>query len=284
MKTTLCTDRQCSNWQELELPDTWADQINFNRFSDIRLFARKIMGRQIEPVRITETLPLNVQLPKYLLQEFHNLPNGNYSKKISRGYASGFDRSMLGKMAGVREKIARDLQDCHSVVDIGCGAGHSANSLLQIGVAEVWGLDASPYLLKHAATDYADINFIQGLAENTGFEDQSVDGVSCCFLFHEIPPKHAKLALDEFARILKPKGLVSIAEPSPVQLINSYWKQLKSYGWQGVYFKMLANHVYEPFVNAWHNTDYMNWAEQAGFELVQNEQGMPVRHLLLRKK
>ncbi len=207
-------------WNKIELPDAWPDQLSFNQFSDLGLFIRKVRGKQIEPVVLPESLPLNVELPKYLLQEFHNLPNGNYSKKISRGYVTGFDVSMLGKMKYARSKLADDLSFCSSVLDVGSAGGRMAAVLAATGIKDVWGLEASPYLLQHAMNDYPDIKFIQGLAEETGFSSERFDGISACFLFHEIPPKYAAQALSEFYRILKPGGIVSIAEPAPEQMLG----------------------------------------------------------------
>jgi len=276
-------DPKVIDWSTVELPETWADNIVFRKFSDLRLFIRKVRGKQIERVQLPEGLPLNVELPKYILQEFHNLPNGNYSKQISQGYITGFDISMLGKMKAVRQKVANDLKNCESVLDLGCAGGRMAATLKQNGKHDVWGLDPSPYLLKHAARDNPDINFIQGLAENTGFADARFDGISACFVFHEIPPRFAKKALKEAARILKPGGILSIAEPAPEQLYWSYWKMFKCFGFSGLYFRYLAKKVHEPFVDAWHKNDYGKLASAHGFELIEDDTQMPVRYLVLKK-
>lgn len=272
------------DWKNIELADTWPDKLIFKRPGDLRLFIRKVRGKQIEKVVLPEQLPLNIKIPKYVSQEFHNLPNGNYSKRISRGYITGFDKSMFGEMTKARQKVAKDLSSCNRVLDIGCAGGHTANAVKAAGAKEVFGLDPSPYLLQHAATEYPDINFIQGLAEDTGFADQSIDGISACFVFHEIPPKYSSLALKEFHRILRPAGIVSIAEPSPEQLYWSYWKMFKAFGFKGVYFRFLAKKVFEPFVDAWHKQDYQQWAKQGGFELIEDKTNMPVKFLTLQKR
>lgn len=271
------------DWRKIELPDTWPDQLSFNQFSDFSLFLRKVRGKQIEPVVLPESLPLNVELPKYLLQEFHNLPNGNYSKHISRGYIAGFDIMMLGRMGEIRSKLVNDLSSCSSVLDVGSAGGRMTAALVATGINDVWGLEPSPYLLQHAMNDYPQIRFIQGLAESTGFENERFDGVSACFLFHEIPPKFSAQALSEFHRILKPGGLVSIAEPAPEQMYSSYWEMFRRFGFIGLYFKMLAKRVHEPFVHAWHKQEYRQWASEHGFELVQDETRMPARYLVLKR-
>lgn len=277
-------DPEVPNWSNIDLPKAWPDDLKLSRYADFKLFLRKISGKQPQRVKLPEDLPLRVQLPKYLLQEFHNLPNGNYSKRITRGYSTGFDWSMLGKTKLARLKLVHDLSRCGSVLDVGCGGGHTAACLSQAGIKDVWGLDPSPYLLQHAAHDFPHVKFVQGLAEDTGFVEKRFDGISACFVFHEIPPLYANQALKEFHRILKPHGLVSIAEPSPEQMQMSYLNMLKLFGLTGPYFRFLAQRVNEPFVSAWHKKDYQQWAWLHGFELIHDKTDMPIRYLLLKKR
>lgn len=273
------------NWQTLELLDTWADRLRISDFSDIRVIIQKARGKKIQGVELPEGFTSSIVLPKYLLQEFHNIPNGNYSKKVSRGYIKGFEHSMLGHLSILRRKIALDLGQCHSILDVGCGGGHSTNALYSPTVKkDIWGLDPSPYLLQHAAANYPNLKLVQGLAEDTPFRNQRFDGISVSFVFHEIPPKHSNTALQEFHRILKPGGLISIGEPAPDQLQLSYLQMLKKFGWRGIYFRLLAKRVYEPFVQAWHNKDYAAWANLHGFELIEDRTEMPIRYFVLKKR
>src|SRR5258708_6920702 len=73
------------------LLDAWPDALDLRRPRDLWRFFKKVILRRLAKVELPRGLPLNVQLPKYLLLEFHNLPNGNYSKKITHGYSRGFD-------------------------------------------------------------------------------------------------------------------------------------------------------------------------------------------------
>ena len=228
-------------------------------------------------------MPGREWLPKYILQEFHSLPNGNYSKRVTHGYITGFDRLMLGRMTRAREHIADQLAHCASVLDIGCGGGRTAGLLQSRGVRDVWGLDPSPYLLQHAARAFPNVHFVQGIAERTGFPDARFDGIAACFLFHEIPPTYIERALAEFHRILRPGGLVAICEPSPIQLQLSPVKLLQRNGLLGFYFWALARLVHEPFIDAWHKRSAAEMLNAAGFELLHDTHEMPVRHLLARR-
>src|SRR5690606_28610072 len=270
------------DWSAIALPDTWVDRLNpANPLHLLKIISR--MCGKHRAVEIPIELPGRDRIPKYLLQEFHGLPNGNYSKRITRGYLTGFDRTMLGSMGDGRQRIAAQLAGCCRVLDAGCGGGRTARALKDNGIGEVWGLDPSPYLLQHAANDHPGIRFVQGIAEATDFESQYFDGIAVCFLLHELPPRYMQRALAEFNRILKPGGRVAICEPSPLQLRLNAWQLFRRFGLKGVYFRCLARTLHEPFVDAWHRTDATALFQRYGFEVIEENAAMPLRHFLLRK-
>ncbi len=227
------------------------------------------------------------RIPRYVLQEFHNLPNGNYSKQVTHGYSSGFDAVMLGVMEARREAMARATAGCRVVLDIGCGAGHTAGAVLERRsdeqpheqpheqLHEVWGLDPSPYLLKHAAREYPGVRFVQGIAEETGFAARRFDAVTACFLFHELPPRAIEAALVECHRILRRDGRLVITEPGREHWQASAWRLFLRYGWRGVYFRWLARAVYEPFLAPFHALDFRATLRDAGFELIAQSEELP---------
>lgn len=264
------------DWSQIELADTWPDKLNLRSWHGWRELFRALLSNQRRPVELPDGMAWSA-MPKYLLQEFHNLPNGNYSSRISRGYITGFDIVMRGHMQSAREWIAKQLRDCDSVLDVGTAGGRTAAAIQRAGARQVWGLDPSPYLLRHAAKDYPSIEFIPGLAEDLPFADSSLDAISLCFVLHEIPPKYIKQALSEFSRVLKPGGKLVIAEPSPEQLAQIRWRELlRPGGWSKVYFKLLAKRVYEPFLDSWHKLDKPQILTAAGFMQVQTKPGMPI--------
>lgn len=276
------------DWAGIPLPDTWPDRLNLLHPLDLWQLARHALGLVRAPVELPADLPGRERIPKYILQEFHNLPNGNYSRRFTRGYITGFDRVMLGQISKSHREIAAQLASnddvrTGSVLDAGCGGGGLAGALQQAGIADVWGLDPSPYLLQHAARDWPSVRFVQRIAEDTGFGDDCFNAVTACFLLHEIPPRHLDRCIAEFARILKPGGLLAICEPSPLQLQQDHVTLWRQHGWRGIYFYVLAQFVYEPFLKAWHQQDLPALFSRHGFELQRNEVDVPMRHLLARK-
>ncbi|WP_169729309.1 class I SAM-dependent methyltransferase [Solimonas soli] len=271
-------------WHDVSLPDAWPDRLRWRRPRDFWQLLRKFLLRRVGRVELPRDLPLRVALPKYLLLEFHNLPNGNYSKKITQGYSTGFDRVMLGEMRRARRALAACFEGCRRVLDLGCGAGYSSQALVEAGVTEVVGLDASPYLLQHAARQFAAPRFVQGLAEDTRLPAGGFDGISACFLFHELPPRYARDALRECRRLLRPDGRLAILEPASEQFFGrprALWRQ---YGWRGLYFWWLARFVNEPFADAWHRTEVPRWLAEAGFALVEDRDLFPARLIVAQRR
>src|SRR6185436_4124356 len=139
-------DSSAIDWGTAPLPDAWPDRLRLQHPADLRVFLGRLLARR-RRVEVPDGLPGGDSLPEYLRQEFHHLPNGNYSKRIVKGYSHGFDLLMLGRARKARAAIARQIASCRAVLDVGCGSGGLAGQLVAAGVPDVWGLDASPYLL-----------------------------------------------------------------------------------------------------------------------------------------
>lgn len=276
MERSHSLDPVVPDWSSLELENTWADDIKFSSLSGIATFIRSVFGQR-QRVQINAQQDMLACVPKYALQEFHNVPNGNYSKQISRGYITGFDRSMLGTIAATRRQMAQHLKGRDSALDVGTAGGKLAAELYHAGVKDVWAADISPYLLKHAASDHPNVKFIQAKAESLPFSDERFDGITVCFLFHEMPPKYIKQAVAGFYRMLQPGGKLLIAEPSPKQLDKVSLASLSTmHGWKHLYFRTLANFVHEPFLDSWHKLDKHALLEQQGLSLVEFHDEIPI--------
>lgn len=271
------------DWASLELPDAWPDTLRWHRPAALRILLRKLTGKARAPVVLPTGMPGAERIPAYALHEFHNLPNGNYSHRVCHGYARGFELAMLGTMTRGRRRVADALRGASRALDVGCGAGYMAAALQAVGIRNVVGIDPSPYLLQVAARRYPQLSFIQGIAEESGLPDCSVDALSVCFVLHEIPPHCLRIMLAEFHRILVPGGRLAVLEPSVVQWSTATWKLVREFGWRGLYFKLLAAVAFEPFVAAWHRQDFTRLLVEHGFRIAEDDSGCPFRFVLARR-
>lgn len=271
------------NWADVTLPDAWADEDSHRGLRGALRLVARVFGRRGK-VQLPEGMPGVERIPKYALLEFHHLPNGNYSKRLTRGYIRGFETSMLGEMKRVRRRMAGDLAAARSVLDVGCGGARMAGHLTGEGREDVWGIDPSPYMLNAAAENWPELNLKQGVMEALPFPEQRFDGVSVIFVFHEMPPPYARQGLAEVARVLRPGGRLVVAEPSPAHYDAGLLEAIRRFGWRGAYFNVLAHLVHEPFVRAWHKLDFTAEAEGFGFRVVAEDEGMPIKYWVLEKR
>ena len=253
-----------------------------SRPADAWRFARKVVLRRIEPVTLPPGLALNVDLPKYLLQEFHNLPNGNYSRSVTGGYSTGFDVSMLGSMRVRARRAGAGAAGRSERAGPRLRRRHAARALHDAGVPEVWGLDASPYLLQHAARRHPDLRFVQGLAESTGFPSRRFEAVCACFLFHELPPRAGDAALREIRRLLVPSGTLAILEPGIEQWKLSPLSLLRRYGCARVVLLGPRPLCERALPGSWHRRDVPTWLTEHGFDLIAQHGCFPTQLYVAR--
>lgn len=240
-------------------------------------------------VELPEGLP-GPRVPEYALKPFHGLPNGYYSHRVARGYDTGFELSMLGKISGARARILAALLATpgrvERVLDAGCGSGRLAAALSARKVPEVWGLDPSPYLLQIAAARAPEAKFVQGTVEDCPFDDESFDAIGSCFLFHELPADAAERGIRHLHRILRKGGTLVIVDPcrghvNPPSLLKLALK----HGPLAVYFHFLAKGVFEPYLADWHGLDdHAAWLEERGFEIIESRVEIPFEYLVARRR
>lgn len=108
-----------------------------------------------------------------------------------------------------------ELSNVHNVLDIGCGVGHWTSALLRILPKNVafCAIDREPEWVKQYSKRFKDrVTVQQSSAERLPFVDNSFDFVTCqTLLIHISNPKNV---IKEMLRVLKPGGLLAVAEPS----------------------------------------------------------------------
>jgi SAM-dependent methyltransferase len=100
------------------------------------------------------------------------------------------------------------------VVDIGCGGGALVRALTARG-ARMIGVEISEGQLAPALAndDDSGARYLIGRAQELPIEDGSVDAVVFMRSLHHVPPGELVDALREARRVVRPRGVVYVAEP-----------------------------------------------------------------------
>ncbi len=96
------------------------------------------------------------------------------------------------------------------IADIGCGPGHVAAYLHELG-AQVVGIDLSPEMVAIARQRSPEIPFEQGSMLALATPDASWGGIVALYSIIHLPPGGRPRALAEFHRALRPGGLLLLA-------------------------------------------------------------------------
>lgn len=107
------------------------------------------------------------------------------------------------------------------VVDVGCGDGRLARSLVDqdpsggLGAASATGIECSPRQLAKARAlpPAAGVTILEGVAEAMPLPDGAADIMVFFNSLHHVPPPAMATALREAARVLAPGGLLCVCEP-----------------------------------------------------------------------
>ncbi|ESR24745.1 ubiquinone/menaquinone biosynthesis methyltransferase family protein [Lutibaculum baratangense AMV1] len=160
------------------------------------------------------------RLPRYYLQNFHYQSGGYLSPDSARLYDTQVEVLFNGTANVMRRQclvpIAQYLKEHDrrkvTLVDVACGTGRFLRQVREAFPGlRLTGIDLSQAYVEEARRHVGNLGrtrFSVGMAENLPFADASVDIVTTVYLFHELPPKIRREAAREFARILKPGGIL----------------------------------------------------------------------------
>tara|TARA_Y100001978_G_scaffold195288_1_gene203355 strand:+ start:977 stop:2032 length:1056 start_codon:yes stop_codon:yes gene_type:complete len=174
--------------------------------------------------------------PNYYLRNFHHQTDGYLSDFSASIYDLQVDILFNGSANSMRRRILKPLKkglenfddrknSSIKILDVATGSGRTLKQLRGAFPKEkIIGIDLSDSYLKEASRHISDlegdlIELVQGNAENLPFEDNSLQAVTCVFLFHELPRTIRVKVLNEFYRVLEPGGTLVLADS--IQIIDS---------------------------------------------------------------
>lgn len=216
----------------------------------------------------------NLTYPQYYLKPFHAYEEGNLSwqcawevEPASYAVHSGIwpDAGAQGDAKlrqcyhdALKKQLSLPPQD---ILDLGCSVGLSTFALQEIyPEAKVTGVDLSPYFLAVAQYNseqrHATVTWKHAAAESTGLADASLDLVSACLLFHELPQDAAKAIFTEAKRLLRPGGHFAVMDMNPRSQV---------YAQMPPYILTLLKST-EPYLDKYFTLDIEQALIEAGFE------------------
>jgi len=117
------------------------------------------------------------------------------------------------------DRFAAETTGRGPVCDMGCGPGHIARYLHDVG-ANVFGLDLSPQMLEQARQLNPDISFTEGNIFALNLESNSLAGIAAFYAIVNLPPDSLPLAFSEMQRVLQPGALLLLAFHTGQEVIH----------------------------------------------------------------
>ncbi|MEZ9232276.1 class I SAM-dependent methyltransferase [Vibrio amylolyticus] len=99
------------------------------------------------------------------------------------------------------------------ILDFGCGYGRISKQLNAVGYSKTVGVDTSKEMINRGRVDYPFLDLRHLESNQLPFADNEFDAVITCAVFTCIPcVETRKQILAELSRILKPNGIIYLAE------------------------------------------------------------------------
>ena len=140
----------------------------------------------------------------------------NFAQKSREAYnqkADHFDQTFDARVSRSYKKLllaeAR-IKPHDSILDVGCGNGTLLKMFQEQYAIRGYGVDIAEKMIENARKNCPDMTFEVNSCEHTSFPDQTFDVVTVCLALHHFPDLNAFAR--EVARVLKPHGLLYIAE------------------------------------------------------------------------
>lgn len=226
------------------------------------------------------------RFPTYYVQNFHYQTGGWLTEDSARLYDMQVEVLFGGAADAMRRATSLALlaqwmsgrdQRHVRVLDVACGNGRFLSQALDaFPRLKAVGLDLSPAYVGEARkrlADWPQAEVVQGQAEAAPFEDASFDALTCVYLFHELPPRVRRDVAREMARLVKPGGVLILAD-SLQSGDNEDLEQMLEYFPIG---------FHEPYYGSYVTEDLPALFSEAGFALEETQTAFLTKALRFRR-
>lgn len=155
---------------------------------------------------------------------------------------------------------AEELEDCRSVLDIGCGDGQVARLAARIGASQVVGVDPTWNQIRIAAERGGGVQVARAAADALPFASGSFDAAVACLVFEHI--RQVDSAIAEVSRVLRPGGRFCF-------FLNHPLLQTPGSGW-------IDDQILDPPEQYWRIGPYL--VEEESIEEVEKDVFIPFIH------
>ncbi len=224
-----------------------------------------------------EDVPEAERYPRYYARNFHFQSEGYLGHTSALLYDLQVELLFGGTADAMRRRLippvvrfarasgasrARPLK----LLDVACGTGHL---LRMLGAtlpdeAKFYGVDLSPHYIARAREVLPrelDVSLVCDNAEKLPFLDGSFDAATSVFLMHEIPGDVRARVLGEMARVVRPGGLVVVADS--VQLADAPELEREILGF--------PNRFHEPYYLGYVKDDLAKRLGEAGLRVTETK-------------
>jgi ubiquinone/menaquinone biosynthesis C-methylase UbiE len=224
--------------------------------------------------------------PAYYRRTFHWQTDGYFSEHSATVYELGVELLFRGTADVMRRQIipaiTRFLRAAgHAqpmrLLDVACGTGRTLHQLHQAHPAlRLYGVDLSPAYVRLARKRLEDVAELAVAVENAEalpFADAAFDIATSVFLFHELPRNTRRTVARELYRVVRPGGLVVIADSAQLVESAEIAGALRSF----------PGEFHEPFYAEYLEDDLAGVLGEAGFAIESSEPAFVSKIVVARK-
>jgi ubiquinone/menaquinone biosynthesis C-methylase UbiE len=228
--------------------------------------------------------------PSYYVQNFHHQTDGYLSDTSANLYDLQVEILFNGAADPMRRRILaplkQGLQAFNSVsprqirvLDIACGTGRTLRLIRgTLPQASLYGTDLSPAYLRKATQLLSEIpgelpQVLQANAEELPYRDNYFHGVTCVFLFHELPPAARQQVIEQAFRVTQLGGVFVICDS--IQAIDSPDMMPLMENFTAMF--------HEPYYRHYITDDLVERLEKAGFQNIATQNHFMSKYWIAHK-